>query len=199
MEPKIERRCFAVQELRAESDGDKRMIRGHAAVFDSLSEELWGFREKIAKGAFSESIKRDDVRALWNHDPNFILGRNRANTLRMSEDDTGLAVEIDMPDTQFGRDLMVSIERGDVSQMSFGFQTVEDSWTRGTGKEPDIRTLIEVRLFDVSPVVYPAYVQTDVDVAKRSHDKWMGSNKYIHAIPRGRNSLVQANETMVNI
>ena len=173
MEPKIERRCFAVQELRAESDGDKRMIVGHAAVFDSLSEELWGFREKIAKGAFSESIKRDDVRALFNHSPNFVLGRNRANTLRMKEDDEGLLVEIDPPDTQIARDVMASIERGDITGMSIGFITQEEKWERGKDKEPDIRTLMKVQLFDVSPVTFPAYPETDVDVAKRSHEYWL--------------------------
>lgn len=157
----IERRSFGVSELRvAAGDDGKRTLTGHAAVFDQLSEPIFFFRERIKPGAFAKTIQEADVRALWNHDPNYVLGRNRAGTLRLREDAKGLAVEIDPPDTQWARDLMQSIERGDVSQMSFGFRAVSDSW-EGTIDEP-IRVLEECALFDVSPVTYPAYPQTDV-------------------------------------
>lgn len=166
----IERRVFGTAlkiERRADGEGDDApqgaVITGHAAVFDQLSEDLGGFREKVAKGAFAETIKGDDVRALINHSADLVIGRSIAKTLRMSEDKTGLAVEIDLPDTSYARDLAISIERGDVSGMSFGFQTVNDEWNTVEGEE--IRTLKEVRLFDVSPVTFPAYPQTDV--AKR--------------------------------
>jgi HK97 family phage prohead protease len=162
-----ERRAFDL-ELRV--DKQARKITGHAAVFDVEGDGVW-FREKIAPGAFADSVQTDDVRALWNHDANFVLGRNRAGTLRLHEDERGLAIEIDPPDTQFARDLLVSIERGDVSQMSFGFQTVRDSWERSTeGNGQDLRTLEKVKLFDVSPVTFPFYPETDVAV--RSHEKW---------------------------
>jgi len=187
----LERRCFALQELRAETEGEKRVIRGHAAVFDSLSEEIFGFREKIAQGAFSESIKKDDVRALFNHSANFVLGRNRAGTLRMKEDDQGLSVEIDPPDTQIARDVMTSIERGDITGMSIGFFTKEEKWERGSNKEPDIRTLLRVSLVDVSPVTFPAYPETDVDVAKRSHEGFVTSiERYPLSLAKARLQLI---------
>ena len=144
-------------------------IKGHAAVFDKLSEEMWGFREKVAKGAFKSSLKNnDDVRALWNHDPNYVLGRTKSGTLRLSEDDVGLAIEIDAPLTPTIRDLVLEpIRRGDVDQMSFGFVVVKEEWNQ----KDDIRTLLEVELFDVSPVTYPAYQDTDVSVRDMFKDR----------------------------
>ena len=166
----IERRTFEVAELRVE-EGDKPVIAGHAAVFESLSDDLGNFREKIARGAFADSIARDDVRALFNHDPSVVLGRNRAGTLSIAEDERGLAIRIEPPDTQGARDLLVSIARGDISQMSFGFRTITDEWAQVEGET--IRTLKKVRLFDVSPVTFPAYPQTDV--ALRSMEAWQES------------------------
>jgi len=159
----LERRAYPVAELRlAAEDGMAAKISGHAAVFDQLSEDLGGFRERIAAGAFANTLKNADIRALFNHDANFVLGRNKAGTLRLKEDLTGLAIEIDPPDTQFARDLGVSMKRGDINQMSFGFYTVSDQWAKIDGAW--VRTLLEVELFDVSPVTYPAYPQTDVAV-----------------------------------
>ncbi len=150
-------------ELRA--DGDSRKLTGHAAVFNKWSEDLGYFREKIDPAAFDKSLKADDVRALFNHDPNYVLGRNKAGTLELSTDNKGLKVEIDPPDTQWARDLAVSIGRGDISQMSFGFRTITDEWTHfNDSNKPSDRVLLEARLFDVSPVTYPAYPQTDVKV-----------------------------------
>ncbi len=158
----VEYRSYEIEELRAIDENGSKKIRGHAAVFNKLSQDLGGFKEKIAPGAFRTAIQEDDVFALWNHDPNFVLGRNKAGTLQLHEDSKGLAIEIDPPDTQVARDLMVSIERGDVSSMSFGFITVADEWEHK--KNNSIRTVKEARLFDVSPVTYPAYTQTDVAV-----------------------------------
>lgn len=162
--------------LECRREGDNRTIAGHAAVFNRDSELLFGtFIERIAPGAFAESIARpDDVRALINHDGNLILGRNLSGTLQLKEDEQGLYVIIDAPKTSYAQDLIESMTRGDVTQMSFGFETVEDTWTRGHNGAPDIRTLMKVKLFDVSAVTFPAY--PDTDVAVRSHQAFMRKN-----------------------
>ena len=153
-----------------EGEKEERKMVGHAAVFNQAADIGGLFSELIEPGAFKASIKKDDVRALFNHDPNFVLGRNKAGTLTMSEDDTGLKVSIEPPDTQFARDLAISIERGDINQMSFAFSVQEEEWIRGEKKDPDIRKIKKVRLYDVSPVTYPAYEGTDIAI--RSHDAW---------------------------
>ncbi len=160
---KKEVRFFPVELRVQKSDNQPPVIRGYAAVFDSLSDELYGFREKVAQGAFTKTLKKADVRALFNHDPNYVLGRNKAGTLTLGEEEKGLAFEVEPPDTQWARDLMVSMERGDISQCSFGFRTVKDQWDE-TDPKNVIRTLLEVELFDVSVVTYPAYPKTDAQV-----------------------------------
>ena len=152
-------------ELRASEGDAPPMLVGYAARFNSWSEDLGGFVERIKPGAFKTALMTSDVRALYNHDSNQLpLGRT-PKTLRLAEDSKGLKVEIDLPDTQNARDLQTSIDRGDISQMSFGFTVAEngDEWKEkdGTAK----RTITEVHeLFDVSPVVYPAYTSTKVAV-----------------------------------
>lgn len=165
-----ETRTFSF-DIEVREDGDAPKIRGHAAVFDQKT-NIGPFEERVARGAFIDSIGTDDVRALFNHDPTHVLGRNKSGTLRMSEDSQGLAIEIDPPDTQFARDLMTSIKRGDISEMSFGFRAIKESW-EGT-RPKALRTLEKVRLFDVSPVTFPAYEGTDVAV--RSHEQWKKEN-----------------------
>lgn len=168
----MERRTVELTELRLmEVNPDENentavpVIEGHAAVFNQWSEELGGmfpFKEKVVQGAFSDSIQTDDIRALFNHDPNYVLGRNKAGTLELKETQKGLLVRITPPDTQWARDLTVSIDRGDISQMSFGFLVLEDRWGHEDGM--DVRELHKVKLFDVSPVTFPAYTQTSVGV-----------------------------------
>lgn len=160
-----ERRCLmAGVELRAARAGKgPGTIVGYTAVFEKFSQDLGGFIEKIRRGAF-EGVLSDDVRALKNHDSNYLLGRNKSGTLRMEEDELGLRVEIDLPDTQVGRDTAEEIARGDMDGMSFSFITDVDQWD-DSGEVP-VRTILRVRsLFDVGPVVYPAY--TDTSAAMR--------------------------------
>jgi HK97 family phage prohead protease len=143
--------------VKAEPDGPKKIV-GYAARFNELSEVLSDFREKIEPGAFSEALKGSDVRGLFNHDPNHVLGRESAGTLELREDEKGLWYELLPPDTQWARDLLVSIERGDIKESSFAF-TMEggkDEWDDSV--KPSIRTIKRIgALYDVSPVTFPAY------------------------------------------
>lgn len=163
----IERRAFTLDVCKVErrSDGGQPKIIGHAAVFDVLSENLGGFRELIKPGAFAKAVLEDDIRGLFNHNPDHILGRNKAGTLALSEDGRGLAIEITPPDTTIGKDVLKSIERGDISQMSFGFRVRAggESWSEDENGET-VRTLTDLKLFDVSPATFPAYLETDVAV-----------------------------------
>lgn len=175
-QPRREVRTFTCDEFRLlEEDGAKPKIRGHAAVFNQASENLgyWrDLREVIMPGAFAKAIVRDDVRALWNHNPDWVLGRSKAQptpTLRMSEDSIGLAVEIDPPDTTWARDHLETMRRGDVSQMSFAFSSMSERFEKIDGVLH--RYVTEVKLFDVSPVTYPAYPQTDVGVRSLSEEE----------------------------
>lgn len=148
---KIERR-FTSQPVLV--DGvDSPKITGYAAVFNSPSEDM-GFIEKVDPHAFDDTLT-DDVRALWNHNADAVLGRTKSGTLRLSVDAKGLKYEIDPPDTQAARDLITSMKRGDVDSSSFGFITNDDKWDYST--TPPTRTLLNVSLMDVSPVTYPAY------------------------------------------
>lgn len=156
--------------FRKAADGAARMIEGYAAVFNSPTAIGSYFREQIAPGAFTEAIGRDDVRALFNHDSNMVLGRSTAGTLRLAEDERGLKIEIDPPDTQLARDLMVSMERGDITQMSFGFYVDKEIWDETV--TPPLRTILKVRLADTSIVTTPAYEDTEAHVvALRSLEK----------------------------
>jgi Escherichia/Staphylococcus phage prohead protease len=165
MQPEVERR--SIREVRAKDEGK---IEGYAAVFNSLSEELWGFREVIMPGAFDRALKEEhDVRALVNHDPNQILGRTKSGTLKLSVDDHGLLAEIDPPDTQAARDALTSIRRGDLDGMSFAFRTLTDAWRMEDGVQ--IRELLDLELLDVSVVAYPAYPETQVSARALEHVK----------------------------
>ena len=155
-------------------EGEDGKIRGHAAVFNIESNAGRYFREKVASGAFADSIQKDDVRALWNHDANYVLGRNVSGTLTLREDAQGLYYEIDPPDTQWARDLIVSMKRGDITQSSFGFEVIKQEWVEEKDALP-LRIIREAKLWDVSPVTYPFYQQTDV--AMRSLDEFRNSSK----------------------
>lgn len=179
-ESKRELRMLPMTELRiADSEGGGATIEGHAAVFDSWSETLGGifpFKEIVRKGAFNESIGKDDIRALFNHDPNYVLGRNRAGTLELVEDDIGLRVKITPPDTSWAKDILTSIRRGDITQMSIGFIVVDDKWSTKDGM--DVREIRKVQLFDVSPVTFPAYTATDVGVrAMQEYDGYKAEQR----------------------
>lgn len=154
----MERRDFPV-EIRA---ADDEKLEGHAAVFNSDSVDLGGFIERIAPGAFSRSVSEAEsgkamIHALWSHDPAIPLGSIRGGKLRLAEDGTGLAFTLSPKRLTPAQ--LDAVRDGDM-RMSFGFRTRKDSWEKREGK--NVRTLIDVDLFEVSLVASPAYPDTTV-------------------------------------
>jgi hypothetical protein len=169
MSAQIETRRITTNEfeLRYGPTGDGMSFSGYAAVFNSDSEPL-PFTERIMPGAFKKSLKsKNNVRMYLNHDSSMLLATTRAKTLRLYEDERGLRVEADLPDTQVARDLATLMRRGDVDSMSFGFSVPPkgDNWS----DDGMVRELREVRLYEVSVVTgFPAYAATSAQV--RSYD-----------------------------
>ncbi len=151
-------------EIRAATEENASIgFKGHAAMFDKrtwIGPKKFGFYEEVREGAFTKAIKESDVRMLLNHDPNYLLARNTSGTLRLTEDGKGLAVDADMAPTSYAKDLAIVMDRGDLSQMSFSFLPVKEEWG-STDDGDDVRSLIELSLYDVSPVTFPAYTETD--------------------------------------
>lgn len=170
----LERRALTTP-LEVRAADAVRTASGYAAMFNSETDIGGYFREVIAPGAFAETLKTSDVRALVDHDTGRVIGRMSAGTLRLSEDDAGLRAEIDLPDTTEGRDLAVLLARGDISGMSFGFMVRKDTWDE-TGPVP-VRTIQAVDLFEVSAVAFPAY--DDTSIALRSLDEAREAKKEI--------------------
>lgn len=166
----MEYRIVSDTEFRITQDGDSgtRKLSFYAAVFDSLSEDLGGFREKIGRRAFTKTINENqDVYACFNHNPDNLLGRRSAGTLRLHVDLTGLRAEVDLPDTQLGKDIATWVDRGDLRGASFAFRAMKDHWTKAEDGTP-LREVQELRLYDVSPVVMPAYSDTNGSMALRA-------------------------------
>ena len=143
-------------ETRIEADKEARTITGYAAIYNSDSEDLGGFIERMAPGSFDGRLQ-DDVRVLFNHDNNLVLGRTISGTATLEVDEKGLRYTCQLPDTSYAKDLIELMERGDVTQSSFAFTIEDESWEeRADGML--IRTVKKVgQLYDVSPVTYPAY------------------------------------------
>jgi HK97 family phage prohead protease len=153
-------------EIRETADG--MLFEGYASVFNSRSENLGGFTEFVAPGAFTRSLKsRNDVKLLWNHDAGQVLGSTRAKTMSLVEDNRGLKVSATLPNTSLGRDTAELIRTGIIDSMSFGFNVIKDSWNA----EGNERTLHSVRLFEVSIVAFPAYSSTAGTTNVRSVEK----------------------------
>ena len=151
---------------------DTRTAVGYAAVYNSVADIGGYFNEQIAPGAFDATLG-GDIRALFDHNSAHVLGRTTAGTLRLASDSHGLAVEIDMPDTALARDLAVSMTRGDISGMSFGFNVTKQTWDESG--PVILRTIEAVELFEVSIVTFPAYDATDVAV--RSLEQFRRANR----------------------
>lgn len=143
-------------------------ISGYAAVFNSRTSIGDFFDEIISPGAFDRSIssKNADIRALFNHDWDKVLGRTKASTLTLREDDKGLNFELELPNTSYARDLAESMERGDIDQCSFGFHVEEGKERWDYSQEPALRTLEEVELYEISIVSIPAYDDTEAALVR---------------------------------
>lgn len=182
-------------ELRASGDG--RSLVGYAALFNSLSQDLNGFKEQIKPGAFKRTLAAGaDVRALLNHDPNYILGRTKSGTLKLSEDSTGLRCEISLPATQWGSDVRESVARGDLDQMSFGFRCVKDSWALRSGN--NVRTLEDVDLIDISVVTFPAYQSTSVSARNQNQRGNTTMNSQIRSLYDERAKIVSEQRALLD-
>lgn len=164
--PENEIRVATGFEIRASDSGEGRMVTGYAALFETET-NIGMFREKIERGAFTASLKDSDIHALYNHSYDMVLGRMKSGTLRVKEDDKGLAVEIDLPDTQQARDLEALMERGDVDQMSFQFSMRGGVEEWDDSQDPPLRTIRTVgEMFDVT--VCPRGAYPDTSCALRS-------------------------------
>lgn len=175
--------------LEAREEGRQPVIQGYAALFDNETEirSFFGnFRESIAPGAFASTLSGGQrVVSLFNHDANMVLGSTSSGTMRLREDDRGLWIEVDPPDTQVGRDVVEYIRRGDVQGQSFMFEITREEWQ--FSEDPatlDKRVIQEVRLYEAGPVLFPAYPETSVGVRsaadlahERARRQWEERNR----------------------
>ena len=161
---KIVRSEYRMEDVEIGED-EEVILRGYAAVYNSDSENMGGFYEQIAPGAFRD-VMGDDVRAYLNHDENRLLGRVSSGTLTISSDDRGLYYEVKMPNTTYAKDLIELMKRGDINQSSFAFLIGDDYWEERNGETYRIITKIS-RLLDVSPVAQPAYPDATSEITTR--------------------------------
>lgn len=157
-------------EVRAGSKDGAGALSGYAACFNCLSDDLGGFKERLAPGCFDRALRENhDVRMLVNHSPSEILGRTTNGTLQLGVDQNGLKFRCELPDTSFARDIFALVSRGDLTQCSFGFQVREQDWSDELDEDEDgesrtimIRIVRDLNLLDASVVTYAAYPQTSV-------------------------------------
>lgn len=177
--PLVEYRSVRQLEIRAASkEGIIGTLVGYAAVFNSESQDFGGWKEVIKPGAFTRSLKeKPDVRAFYQHDTSKVLGRRSVDTLRLQEDSKGLAVEIDLIDTQENRDVLANVKAGNLDSMSFGMIPKEHTWDFNEERGYDLRILKDVDLYEVSIVTWPAYEDTEIAVRSRTTFKEEQSSK----------------------
>lgn len=147
--------------IEVRQEGDKRTLRGYAAIFGTTY-DMGHYTESVNR-SFFDGIKLDDVRVLFNHDSNQILGRTKSGTARVFLDEKGLAYEVDLPDSPIGENVRAAAMRGDIDQSSWGFEIGDNGskWTTVDGKRH--RELVVGRaIWDVSPVTFPANPDTTV-------------------------------------
>lgn len=157
-------------EVRTIEGTENRVVGGYVNKFNqqsTLMRDRWGdeFVEVISESAFNKTLETKSQKALWNHNTDLVLGSVSAGTLNLFVDGIGLRCEITLPNTTWGNDAYESIQRGDVDGMSFGFRCVEDMWSKTQYEDREIykRTILEVELFEVSPCVFPAYPDSQIN------------------------------------
>ena len=188
----MERRISRLTDI----DQEAKTLRGLAAVYNSDSEDLGGFIERIAPGAFKRSLdSSQDVRGFWNHDSRLLLGRRSNGTLRLNDSAQGLEVEIDLPDTGFARDLAELTRRGDLDQMSFGFTlpgSSSDSWEpHESNPRLKRRTIHDLVLHEVSVVSMPAYPETSVAIRSMQAHRMLQDKDALRIMLKLRQLTVQ--------
>jgi HK97 family phage prohead protease len=182
----IERRSLLVEdapevELVVETRSNGReAIRGVAIPYNRLSVDLGGFRERILPGAFDKILSRQrgrqEIVSYFNHDSNWLLGREAAGTLEITSDERGLSYIVEPPDTQAGRDVLALVRSRNLRGSSFAFTVAQRGGERFTTDETGkaIREVVEASgLFEMGPVVTPAYSSTSIAVAMRSYEAWL--------------------------
>jgi len=159
-----------------------RKLTGYAAKFNSPT-NLGEFTETIQPGAFASALAADsseNIRAIYEHDSKSLLGRVGAGTLRLYEDEVGLAFELDLPNTSLGRDLEELVTRGDIAGCSFGFISRAEDWSTKDGSP--LRTLTDLDLHEITITSQPAYASTSVQVRSRKGNKVKYARLYLEAI-----------------
>lgn len=175
-----------------ESEEGVRTIEGYAVKWEMKSQSMGyflRFKEQFKKGAFTDSLTNEDQRALWSHDTSKVLGRTKNGTLRLYEDDIGLRFELDLPNTTLGNDAYETIKRGDVDGVSFGFRMRKQEWDES---DPDnvVRTISQADLFEISPVGFPAYPDSQVSARSEYPYKSYLEEKKIHENQELRKKLI---------
>lgn len=189
----IEKRAVPF-EVRAGEDGKPR-LRGIAAVFNSEAVIGGSFREVIRPGAFAKTIAERDVKMLWNHESSFPLGSTRAGTLSLQESAQGLEVDNDPPTQGMNAGFLESVARGDVSQMSFMFEVIKENVIRAAG-EMVLREVLEVKLWEVSPVTFPAYTDTEIGLrAAEVRDGWIKDGIFPESLVRSGDEGAEGDTT----
>lgn len=171
-----EKRVFQRVEVR-QDEQDAGTIEGLGAVIN-VQEDIGQFKEVIRPGAFKKTIKEQDVRGLFNHDPNFVIGRTSSGTLELEENENGLVFSNKLPDTQFAQDLKTLVQRGDITGASIGFQVVREEFSEDPQTGDPMREILELKLFDVGPVTFPAFPQTDISARSSADYNEHRSNIY---------------------
>ena len=163
---KMEKRTVDITDISTRNkENEPIKISGYAAVFNSRTSIGDFFDEMIAPGAFKRTLsENNDIRALFNHDWDKVLGRTKSGTLTLSEDEKGLKFELELPNTSYARDLAESMERGDINQCSFAFDATKEDWDYNS--DPALRTVIEAELYEISVVSIPAYEDTEASLVR---------------------------------